>query len=132
MEISRHWRLQPERLRLEGVRCTACAAVVFPRRPRCGRCGSEALAPHRLSGRGILHAVTEVVDAPRGFEGQVPYLVGLVRLDEGPVLTAQLTDVEPEDAVIGLELEVVTRRLREDGPDGLIHYGYKFRPRLAR
>jgi hypothetical protein len=27
-------------------------------------------------------------------------------------------------------VEMVTRKLREDGPQGIITYGYKFRPRL--
>ena len=62
---------------------------------------------------------------------QVPYLVALVKLAEGPLVTAQLTDIDAADARIGLAVEVVTRRIRDGGPDGLILYGYKFRPRLV-
>jgi uncharacterized OB-fold protein len=51
-------------------------------------------------------------------------------LEEGPLVTAQLTDVDSEDVAIGMPVEMVTRRLREDGKQGVIVYGYKFRPRL--
>jgi uncharacterized OB-fold protein len=29
---------------------------------------------------------------------------------------------------IGMRVEMVTRKLRSDGPHGVISYGYKFRP----
>jgi hypothetical protein len=132
MEIARHWRLQGERLRLEGGRCDACGALAFPRRPRCASCGDTRQSAHRFRGEGEIWSVCEVVQAPRGFEAQVPYLCALVKLDEGPMVLAQLTDVDAADAKIGLRVEAVTRRIRESGADGLILYGYKFRPRLAR
>jgi uncharacterized OB-fold protein len=56
--------------------------------------------------------------------------VALVKLDEGPLLTAQLTDIDPDSVEIGLPVEMVTRKLRSDGEEGMIVYGYKFRPRL--
>jgi hypothetical protein len=36
--------------------------------------------------------------------------------------------VDLEDVEIGMPVEMVTRKLREEGEDGLIVYGYKFRP----
>ena len=56
--------------------------------------------------------------------------MALVKLEEGPLLTAQLTDVEPEGVSVGQPVEMVTRKISEDGPEGLIIYGYKFRPKL--
>jgi uncharacterized OB-fold protein len=53
-------------------------------------------------------------------------------LDEGPLVTAQLTDVDPDELEIGMPVEMVTRKLREEGEDGLIVYGYKFRKRLQQ
>ena len=53
--------------------------------------------------------------------------MALVKLEEGPLVTAQLTDVDPEEVEIGQKVEMVTRKIREDGPDGVITYGYKFR-----
>jgi len=56
--------------------------------------------------------------------------VALVKLEEGPMVTAQLTDVDSDKVRIGMAVEMITRKLREEGKDGLIVYGYKFRPRL--
>jgi uncharacterized OB-fold protein len=54
----------------------------------------------------------------------------MIKLVEGPLLTAQLTDVDPQAITIGMPVEVVTRKLRDLGTDGLLIYGYKFRPVL--
>ena len=45
------------------------------------------------------------------------------------MVTAQLTDVDNSDIQIGMPVEMVTRKMRNDGDErGLIVYGYKFRP----
>ncbi len=85
-----------------------------------------------LLGQGELYSYSVMYSAPQGFEDQKPYTIALVKLDEGPMVTAQLTDVDHEQVKIGMRLEMVTRKLREDGPEGQIIYGYKFRPVLAR
>jgi uncharacterized OB-fold protein len=57
--------------------------------------------------------------------------VALVKLEEGPLVTAQLTDLGSQPVEIGMPVEMVTRRLRQDGDErGMLIYGYKFRPRL--
>ena len=48
-----------------------------------------------------------------------------------PMVTAQLTDVDNSSVGIGMPVEMVTRKLREDGDRGMLVYGYKFRPVLA-
>ena len=83
-----------------------------------------------FSGKGTVYSYTTVLDAPAGFEEQAPYVLALVKLDEGPMVTAQLTDLEDEPE-IGMPVEMVTRKLRTDGDQGVIVYGYKFRPLLV-
>jgi uncharacterized OB-fold protein len=73
-----------------------------------------------------------VHEPPTGYETQAPYAIALVKLAEGPLVTAQLTDVDAAEIKIGMPVEMVTRRLRTDGEEGVIQYGYKFRPLLAR
>ncbi len=92
--------------------------------------GKQALSStYGFSGLGEIYSFTTVMDAPEGFEESAPYVLALVKLDEGPMLTAQLTDISsPEQVQIGLRVEMVTRRIRTQGPDGIIEYGYKFRP----
>lgn len=130
MEISRHWRLQQQRYILLGEQCHHCGAKIFPPRDVCPECAQEAQELYRFSGKGKVFSYTTVFDAPAGFEGTTPYTVGLVKLEEGPLVTAQLTDVDNDDVEIGMQVEMVTRKLREDGGQGMLVYGYKFRPRL--
>ena len=55
--------------------------------------------------------------------------MALVKLNEGPIVTAQLTDLGAEPVRIGMPVEMVTRRIKDDGNErGVILYGYKFRP----
>jgi hypothetical protein len=82
----------------------------------------------RFSGRGKVYSYTTLYQAPAGF--QAPYVMALVQLAEGPLVTAQLTDVAPEAVYIGMSVEMVTRKLSEQNENGLIVYGYKFRPPL--
>lgn len=126
MDLPRYHRLTAAYYRMEGQRCTACGAVQFPPRPACGSCGGRDLATHRLSGRGTVYSFSELALAPEGFAA--PYLVALVELEEGLRVTAQLTDVDPEEVEIGMPVEMVTRRLQEKGEQGYLVYGYKFRP----
>ncbi len=128
MELARNWRLRRTRFSLEGGRCTACGHLHFPTRPVCAACHSRALEPYRFSGRGEVYSFSTLYEAPAGFEGQTPYTVALVKLSEGPLVTAQLTDVDPDRVFIGMPVEMVTRKLFEDGEAGLLVYGYKFRP----
>jgi hypothetical protein len=70
-------------------------------------------------------------NVPHGYEEQKPYTVALIQLEEGPLVTAQLTDLDGQEVRIGLPVEMVTRKLREEGEEGQIVYGYKFRPLLS-
>ncbi len=69
---------------------------------------------------------------PTKFEEYAPYTVALVKLAEGPMVTAQLTDVESDDVFIGMPVEMVTRKVSEEGEEGQILYSYKFRPLLTQ
>ena len=132
MEIPRHWRLRKQRYSLVGEVCPHCDAKIFPPRDVCPECGQNARTEFSFSGRGEVFSYTTVFDPPSGYEEMSPYTVALVKLEEGPVITAQLTDVDTSEVKIGMPVEMVTRRLRNDGDErGMIVYGYKFRPVLG-
>lgn len=131
MDVPRNWRGQKARYSLVGARCKSCGQDIFPPRDVCPSCCSQDLMPHQFSGRGEVYSYSTVYSAPEGFGEQAPYHVALVRLEEGPLLTTQLTDVDPGSVSVGMPVEMVTRRLRDDGPQGTILYGYKFRPCLG-
>ncbi len=77
-----------------------------------------------------IYSFSTMYNVPKGYEEQKPYTIALVRMDDGPLITAQLTDIDVEEVRIGLRVEMVTRKLREEGDEGQIIYGYKFRPLL--
>jgi len=131
MRIARNWRTRPQRYSLVGEVCTQCGHKIFPPRDVCPHCTQPAQLPYTLSGRGEVYSYATMYSAPQGFEEYLPYTVALVQLEEGPMLTSQLTDVDPDEVRIGLPVEMVTRKIREDGEAGQILYGYKFRPLLA-
>ena len=87
--------------------------------------------PVVLSGRGTVYSFTRMYNVPHGYEEQKPYTVALIQLEEGPLVTAQLTDLDGQEVRIGLPVEMVTRKLRVEGEEGQIVYGYKFRPLLS-
>ncbi len=129
MEVARHWRLKKQRYALVGEICPHCESKIFPPRDICPDCGKEAKELYSFSGRGEVYSFTTVYDAPAGYEENAPYTVALIKLDEGPMVTAQLTDLDGRNVQIGTPVEMVTRKLRNDGDErGMLVYGYKFRP----
>ena len=129
MEIPRHWRLNQQRYGLIGEVCPHCEVKIFPPRDICPACGQEAKTSFGFSGRGEVFSFTKIFEAPTGFDETAPYTVALVKLEEGPLVTAQLTDLGETRPEIGMPVEMVTRKLRQDGDErGMLIYGYKFRP----
>jgi uncharacterized OB-fold protein len=131
MEVSRHWRLQEQRYKLVGETCDSCNAKLFPPRDVCLECLAPAKELYTFAGQGEVFSYTTVYDAPTGFEHNAPYTIALIKLDEGPLVTAQLTDMAQDEVQIGMPVEMVTRKLRTDGDEGMIVYGYKFRPAVG-
>jgi uncharacterized protein len=133
MSIARFWRETPRRYNLGGSKCTNCGTVYFPPRSVCPECthhrqSIEKMEPFQLSGDGEVYSYSIVHEPAQGFEMQVPYVLALVKTVEGPVLTAQVVDIEPGEVAIGLKVHATFRKLREEGKAGVIHYGYKFAP----
>ena len=115
---------------LLGSQCSECGAYFFGAPQFCVRCTSGSLKPMELSKEGKLYTYTIVRQAPPGWQGQVPYILGSVGLPEGPHITSEIVDC-PEDKVkIGMALEVVFRvgGKMADGSEIVV---YKWRPKSA-
>ncbi len=122
------WRRIPERYRLLGVKCETCGKYYFPSRPLCPKCRRKGKVNEvQFSGKGKIHTYTTIYSAPTGFEDQVPYVIALVELEEGVKILGQVVDCDPSDVKIGARVEKVFRVIQRDDPEGLIHYGFKFR-----
>lgn len=122
------WRRIPERYRIIGTKCTTCNVSYFPTRVICPKCRRKGkIEKTEFSGKGKIFSFTEISSAPAGFEEQAPYVLALVELDEGPRLTTQIGDVRGSELKIGDTVKAVFRSIQRDDPEGLIHYGFKFK-----
>lgn len=105
--------------------CSDCGLHHHYPRLACPHCGSDRLEWITASGLGRLYSFTVIRQngiAP--FKEQVPFVVGLVDLDEtGARFIAQLPTVAPEDAVIGMRVRATFRHASDEvafvdfGPD---------------
>jgi len=80
-----------------------------------------------LSGKGEVVTYTIIHVGPEDFEEQVPYPVAIIKLEEGPHITAQIVDCDIKEVHIGMKVESTFRRIQEEGYTGAIYYGYKFK-----
>jgi len=123
------WRRIKHRYQLVGVKCKTCGGVFYPPKPICPHCRREGeLEEVKLRPTGKIVTFSIVRAPPKGFEKEAPYPIAIVELDDGPRLTTQIVDYEPEDLEIGRRVEACFRRIYVDGKEGIINYGLKFRP----
>ena len=95
-------------------RCNDCGKYHFYPHPLCPHCSSAKLEWVEVSGRGKLYSYTVVHRAPsKAFADEVPYVVAVVELEEGPRLMSNLKGCAPEAAKIGMSLKVAFRKLSE-------------------
>ena len=114
-------------------RCTSCGTLRHPPLPACGDCRSLEWDTVESSGRGTLYSFV-VVHYPQVPAFDYPLPIGLVELEEGTRVVANIERLEPERPAIGMALqaefvdfddELVPARLRAgggtgSGPDGLL------------
>lgn len=124
------WRNYKQQRSLVGQACMSCKKVFYPKKYLCD-CGNDTFTEQKLSGKGTLVTFTQVHHPPAGFEAQVPYCLGIVELEEGVRVLAQLADVGFEDLKMGMSVAAVIRKLSEEGDAGIISYGVKFVPEKA-
>ena len=127
-DIVRAWRHIPQRYSLIGSKCSQCGTIFFPKRVICPECRRKGhLEDIKLKGEGKIHSYSVINTPTEEFKIIAPYVVAIVELEEGAKLTTQIVDCKPEDVKIDDEVEMVFRKIKEEGDDGVISYGYKFR-----
>ncbi len=107
-------------------RCRACRQFRFYPRALCPHCLSGDYEWATASGKGTIYSFT-VCHRPAGeaFAAEVPYVVALVQLEEGVRLMSNLIGCPPEQARVGMPVEVV---FEDASPDITL---YKFQPSRA-
>jgi len=127
--VPRFWREIPQRYNLIGSQCGECKEVYFPPREACPECRRKSIGKMKdlkLSGEGKIITYTIIHEAPEKFEGQTPYPIAIIKLKEGPKITAQIVDCDLDKIKIGKSVKLTFRKIQDDGYVGAIYYGYKF------
>ena len=127
-----YWRERIYRYRLIGKYCEKCDKKYYPPVFACLKCGNTDLKDYQLPRTGTLITYTYITNPPKEFSSYGSYPIGLIKLDDGTLIIAQLTDVELEELKEGIRVEAVFRKMFEEGDSGLIYYGIKFRPVLEQ
>ncbi|MEM4397125.1 MAG: Zn-ribbon domain-containing OB-fold protein [Candidatus Woesearchaeota archaeon] len=136
MKVPKIWRKIPESYCLIGKKCKDCNELFFPSREVCQKCGSLNLEDYQFNGRGEIITFTIIrtsveTEIEKPFR-KAPYVLGIIKLEEGPMLTAEITDLDYNDLnfkelKIGKKVEFVFRKIVEVNEKSVIQYGYKFR-----
>jgi uncharacterized OB-fold protein len=125
MSVAKYWREVPQRYRFEAKKCKKCNHVSFPPRLICPECGSRSFEDYILKDTGKVLTFTTIEVAPSQFSDLVPYSIGVVELDDGVRITAQIADSQKENIKIGSRIKLEFRKIQDDGQAGIIMYGYK-------
>ena len=91
--------------RLVIQRCTSCRALRHPVGPQCPQCQSFDWDTVDASGRATLYSFT-VAHHPKHPAFDYPLVIAVVELEEGTRLITNLVGVSPEEAEIGMALEL--------------------------
>ena len=86
-------------------RCTSCGTLRHPTEPMCGVCQSLDWDAVEASGRGTVYSFV-INHYPQVPAFDYPLAVGLIELEEGTRLVANLTGIDPADISVGMPVEV--------------------------
>ena len=114
-ETQAYWDgLRQQRFLLQ--RCNVCQRAYFYPRPFCPQldCHSRDVDSFQASGQGSIYSFVINARPMPGFEDEVPYVIAVVELAEGPRLMTNLIDVPGDDVPskaaalrVGAAVEVV-------------------------
>ena len=99
--------------KLMSSKCKDCGASYVPVRKLCTKCNSVNMEWVEMSGKGKVAAFTIItVGTPffveKGYDRNKPYCFSVIKLDEGPMISAQLIGVDeskPDTINIGMQVK---------------------------
>ncbi|MBV8450967.1 MAG: Zn-ribbon domain-containing OB-fold protein [Deltaproteobacteria bacterium] len=107
LETAPYWEgCRQHQLRIQ--RCSNCHQYQFFPRIYCSKCFNEQVAWVNASGLAKVLSFT-IVRRPvsPAFANEVPYVVALVTLEEGPQMMTNIVGCAPEEVTIGMPVEVI-------------------------
>ena len=88
-------------------KCAACGHHQFYPRLYCTTCMSDRVEWVKTSGRAKVLSYTIIYrPVTQAFAANVPYVVAMVTLDEGPQMMTNIVGCEPEKVHIGMPVRV--------------------------
>ncbi len=104
LETAPYWEgCRRHQLRIQ--RCANCHQYQFFPRICCAKCFGKQVDWVIASGRAKILSFT-IVRRPVSPANEVPYVVALVTLEEGPQMMTNIVGCAPEEVMIGLPVEV--------------------------
>ena len=88
-------------------KCQNCGYIRFPSSLLCPQCHSTDADWIELSGRGEIYSFV-IYRAPYhpSYADDIPYIVAIIQLDEGPRMESNIIDCKVEDIRIDMRVEV--------------------------
>lgn len=106
------WWEAVERGTLMLQRCRECSAFQLYPRVLCTRCWSEQLEWRNSAGTGSIWSFTVAhVPGHHAWTRDVPYVLAVVQLDEGPRMMSRIVDAEPGVVRVAQRVSVRFRAL---------------------
>ena len=93
--------------RLLGLKCRECGAITVPPKMVCVKCAGTEMEVVQLKGSGRIRTFTTVFVAAEGREAEVPYVIVMVEMDEGPWIMGNLEGIDPKAA----SMELIGKRV---------------------
>jgi hypothetical protein len=92
-----------KRHELQIQRCNSCGVHIFYPREVCPECLTSGLQWVKVSGKGTVYSFTIARQATHhAFVEDVPYVIAIVELAEGPHITTNIVGCKPEDVQVGM------------------------------
>jgi hypothetical protein len=125
---SKIWRKKQNKYRLTGSKSHETGKTYYPPRHFEADSMNRKFDPDNIPEKATLITWSIVRVAPKGFDAQTPYVIAILELENGERLTGQIVDIEDFNILNkGDTLYSTFRKMYQDGEDGVIHYGLKWR-----
>ena len=86
-------------------RCPSCGARQFYPRLVCAACGEEP-EWEEAEGRGVVHTFTVIrQNGIKPFSEELPYVVAIIELGEGPRMMGNVTGCAPDTVTVGMPVK---------------------------
>ncbi len=95
--------------------CQSCRRHIFYPRLNCPFCFSEQITWVESTGKGRIYSFSVVQNnAPSAFIPDMPFIIAIVRLDEGVQMMTNIVGCDPSQAHCDMPVIVVFEKLNEE------------------